>query len=327
MGLFRRNKQEEVEEVVEEQVNFNKHENITASEYYDTVVDLSDQVREQFKSLVRMEGDSTHSLDQLFQSNQETVSKLHDASRAAQGLNESNETLEVEINAVSQEMGKADKAIDESGSHFGDMQQNVSDMNKVVTEITDRMSKLRSEFDNISSKVQNIDEIAESTTILALNSSIEANRAGEAGRGFAVVASETSELAQSTRGFSREILSSMDDLRGVVLQLQKQVDSISEIIGQTTETVNSVAQGFDTVRDSGSQVTSHLNNVLNLQDQNGELITEFAQSLAGVENRAQADNHKLDILIKGVQNRSNNYKNIANDLEQMNLLAKKAKQQ
>lgn len=121
-------------------------------------------------------------------------------------------------------------AIEGSRENFETMGNIVDNLDEFIKNITNEVGTLRTEFDNISTKAQSIDDIAESTTILALNASIEANRAGEAGKGFAVVASETSNLAQGTKGFSREILSSMNELRNVVVRLQKQVEAVTGVI-------------------------------------------------------------------------------------------------
>lgn len=301
------------------------HENITATEYYSTVYDLTKQTQKQFQNLMKMESDSTQSLDQLLNVNQETIESIHEASEASKELAKTNGDLEEKISAVTSEMKFASDTIEGSRENFEAMGGIVDNLDKFIKNITNEVGTLRTEFDNISTKAQSIDDIAENTTILALNASIEANRAGEAGKGFAVVASETSNLAQSTKGFSREILSSMNELRNVVVQLQKQVEAVTGVIEKTNTTVSEVTEGFETIKESGSKVSVHLDDVLRLQDENVECINKMSETMADVVVKSEEDSDRLQILVDSVDNRSINYKNISNDLEQLNLLSEKAK--
>lgn len=72
---------------------------------------------------------------------------------------------------------------------------------------------LTQEADSAGEVVALIDEIARATSMLALNASIEAARAGAAGEGFAVVAREVQSLATQTRGAAAEIAGRIDHIR------------------------------------------------------------------------------------------------------------------
>ena len=323
MKWFKKKDEVVLEERKESEIDL--HENITATEYYSTVYDLTNQTQKQFQNLMKLESDSTQSLDQLLNVNQETIESIHEASEASKELSKTNGELEEKISAVASEMKVTSDAIEGSKVHFDAMGDIADNLDKFIQNITSEVGTLRTEFDNISTKAQSIDDIAESTTILALNASIEANRAGEAGKGFAVVASETSNLAQSTKGFSREILSSMNELRNVVVQLQKQVEAVTGVIEKTNATVSEVTEGFETIKESGANVSVHLDDVLSLQDENVEYINKMSETMADVVVKSEEDSDRLQILVDSVDNRSINYKNISNDLEQLNLLSEKAK--
>lgn len=325
MKWFKKKNEEAVEEEEYREPEVDYHEDITATEYYSTIYDLTNQTKKQFQRLMNLESDSTQSLDQLLSVNRETTDSIHEAADASKGLEQSNSELEEKISAVAGEMKTSKDAIEGSRDHFSAMNDIVKDLDSFIGNITGEMTTLRTEFDNISTKAQSIDDIAESTTILALNASIEANRAGEAGKGFAVVANETSNLAQSTKGFSRDILSSMNELRNVVMKLQKQVEAVTKVIERTNSTVGEVTDGFETIRTSDENVSVHLDDVLRLQKENMEYIRKMSDTMDDVVIKSEENSDRIQTLVDSVNDRSTSYKDIANDLEQMNLLADKAK--
>ncbi|WP_298591271.1 methyl-accepting chemotaxis protein [uncultured Selenomonas sp.] len=73
----------------------------------------------------------------------------------------------------------------------------------------------------IETLTQAITDIAEQTTLLALNASIEAARAGEQGRGFAVVAGEVGKLAEQSQETAERIKSLTSQVMGAMEALSK----------------------------------------------------------------------------------------------------------
>lgn len=68
-------------------------ENITATEYYSTVYDLTKQTQKQFQNLMKMDSDSTQSLDQLLNVNQETIESIRESSETSKKLAKKNDKL------------------------------------------------------------------------------------------------------------------------------------------------------------------------------------------------------------------------------------------
>jgi len=84
-----------------------------------------------------------------------------------------------------------------------------------------------------------INEIADQTSLLALNASIEAARAGEAGRGFGVVADEIGKLANQSAGSVDEISKTVEELQSNATRL---VEVMNEINGAVDIQVNSLTE-------------------------------------------------------------------------------------
>jgi methyl-accepting chemotaxis protein len=78
-------------------------------------------------------------------------------------------------------------------------------------------------LDQVNQLNQRIGTIARMTNLLSLNASIEAARAGDAGRGFAIVAQEIRKLAGQVSSITGEIDSLVQDGRGSVEEMGKQV--------------------------------------------------------------------------------------------------------
>jgi methyl-accepting chemotaxis protein len=96
------------------------------------------------------------------------------------------------------------------------------------------MDRLRESSGAIGNVVSLIAQIARQTTLLALNSTIEAARAGPAGRGFAVVASEVKALAVQTQQATEEI--------------GKKIDALQKDAAGSVDAVQRIAQAIEAIR-------------------------------------------------------------------------------
>jgi len=77
--------------------------------------------------------------------------------------------------------------------------------------------------------LKSIEDVSMQTSILAMNASIEATRAGDVGAGFGVVAKSIGELATKTKQETNRMHSSLGELKTLIdeaiIELEKEVDS------------------------------------------------------------------------------------------------------
>jgi methyl-accepting chemotaxis protein len=151
-----------------------------------------------------------------------------------------------------------------------------------------RIEELGRASDAIGAITGVIDEIADQTSMLALNASIEAARAGEHGRGFAVVATEVRRLAEHTSRSTREIDRTVRDLQA----------GTAETIQAMRSSMRHVETGVGSARSAGDALTSIIQGSEEVQ----RMVTQIAIASAQQSDSTQSINAAL-IRIAGIRAR------------------------
>ena len=143
----------------------------------------------------------------------------------------------------------------------------------------------------IGNVVNLIAQIARQTTLLALNSTIEAARAGAAGRGFAVVASEVKALAVQTQNATEEITKKIDALQKDAAGSVDAVHRISqaiEAIRPVFENVNgAVAEQNETTSEMSDNVATASHFIVSVGDSAAEIDSAAKEAAGAWRTRRQ----------------------------------------
>jgi methyl-accepting chemotaxis protein len=127
-------------------------------------------------------------------------------------------------------------------------------------EASANVDRLRESSAAIGNVVNLIAQIARQTTLLALNSTIEAARAGDAGRGFAVVATEVKALAVQTQNATEEI--------------SKKIEARQKDAAGSVDAVHRISQAIEAIR----PVFAHVNGAVAEQNQTTGEMSDNAAS-------------------------------------------------
>ena len=134
-----------------------------------------------------------------------------------------------------------------------------------ITTATEAMHSFSQRSQDIETILDVIRNIAEQTSLLALNASIIAAQAGEHGRGFAVVAEEIKTLANG-------VTTSTKDITVIIQTLQQETHNVV----QTVHTgVEDVAQGMDRTR----QAREALQKIISSAQKSSTVVTEISEAL------------------------------------------------
>ena len=189
------------------------------------------------------------------------------------------------------------------GSQVRDASQLADQASAAAREASANVDRLRESSAAIGNVVNLIAQIARQTTLLALNSTIEAARAGAAGRGFAVVASEVKALAVQTQHATEEISKKIEALQkdaagsvdavhrialaieairpvfenvnGAVAEQNETTHAMSENVATASHFIVSVGDSAAEIDSAAQEAETHGERVASA----GKAVTNFAQKL------------------------------------------------
>ncbi|MEM1251683.1 MAG: methyl-accepting chemotaxis protein [Cyanobacteria bacterium P01_H01_bin.21] len=236
------------------------------------------------------------------------------ASQQATSVNETTTTMDEleassrhaaeQANAAVEAAKRAFSASEEGAQSLSAGLDGMFSLESKVDEIAGQIVNLSSQADQISHISQLVIDFANQTNMLALNSSVEAVRAGEHGKGFAVVANEIRKLADQSQ-------QSADKINNLVSDIQKAINVTVMVTEEGTKTVKTGVQlakrtesAFEDIQESVNQVVLNNQQVsLNLKQQVDaikqvvtamELINRGAKETAGGLNQTKIGTEQLN---------------------------------
>ena len=191
---------------------------------------------------------------------------------------------------------------------------------KVKTEKAIEDSKA---VDRINELTDAIMSISSQTSLLALNASIEAARAGDAGRGFAVVATEIGNLANQTSqtvgdinnivkevnvavsGMAASLQETMDFLENVVLKdyadFEKVSEQYEEDADQFEKSMTNIGDGISNLADSIDDIVHALEGINTIVGDSTVGVTDIAEKTTDVVTQTSKNTEIVDECMGNVE--------------------------
>ena len=137
-----------------------------------------------------------------------------------------------------------------------------------MEQMVSAMADITNASEQISKIIATIEDIAFQTNILALNTAVEAARAGSAGKGFAVVADEVRNLAtksdqaaKATKELIDHSITSVQEGGDIVKQVSESLGKTVEATKLSMEAIQDIAKAVEEESESIAQVTEGIDQI------------------------------------------------------------------
>ncbi|MFK4528727.1 methyl-accepting chemotaxis protein [Bradyrhizobium japonicum] len=167
------------------------------------------------------------------------------------------------------------------GAQVRDAGKLADEASAAAQEARANVDRLRESSAAIGNVVNLIAQIARQTTLLALNSTIEAARAGAAGKGFAVVATEVKALAVQTQGATEEITRKID-------ALQRDAAGSADAVHRIAQAIEAIRPVFDTVNGAVAEQNATTSEVSGNAASASQFIISVGESAAEIDAATKA---------------------------------------
>lgn len=169
---------------------------------------------------------------------------------------------------------------------MGELSRQSSSTTEITKRVVEDVKMLEEKSASIQKFIEVINEISEQTSLLSLNASIEAARAGDAGKGFAVVAEEIRKLADGSLKAANEIHKVVDEIQSQTADTVNTAQEAENIVSEQATIVEKTIEAFNNMNNSVEKLLKDLQDVgqnvsnMNLERQSTLSAIESISSVA-----------------------------------------------
>lgn len=235
-----------------------------------------------------------HSSFQVSYSSSELSNNAQLLSQGATEQSVQIDTLVSHINQITENIKQSVQQCKLASELTQSMRKKLNQDNRHMEQMISAMSHIYTSSQEIEKIVETIEDIAFQTSILSLNASIEAVKAGSYGKGFAVVAEEvrnlaekSAEAAKNTRILIENSIIAVDN--GVSIA-DVTAQSLNETLKDTHTVVNTiefVSKSYSAQYADMQEVTNNIQQISNIVQTNSETAQQCAATSKELSNEAE----------------------------------------
>ena len=259
-----------------------------------TVADLFNAIIDNLKDIAVQVRDSSTQVSSSLDENEQAIQQLAEqAIQEAEATRQTLTSVEQMSHSIEAVATNANQAATLADDTYTVTQEGADVMDETVASIfqlrttvgntAKKMKRLGESSQKISQVVSLIEEMALKTNLLAINASVEAQRAGEQGQGFMIVAEQVGALAEQSSAATKEIAQ-------IVAEIQLETEEVSYAMEMGTSQVVDSTRLVESTKERLQRVLERSQNINELmqsisqatisQTDTSRTVTQLMQQIA-----------------------------------------------
>lgn len=134
------------------------------------------------------------------------------------------------------------QTFEEFNKSFDNIVEDISNLSEDVHSSVQASDMLIQRIKGIDPIIESIQNIANQSSLLALNAKIEAARVGDIGKGFGVVASEIGKLASLSKSSAEKAKNSLSDMKQAIEEINKRINAIENVTQNQVTSITDISK-------------------------------------------------------------------------------------
>ncbi|QER41933.1 hypothetical protein F1847_03930 [Thermodesulfobacterium sp. TA1] len=206
-------------------------------------------------------------------------------------------TLSEKILPIKNETDNLVKKSEESKKKINVMIEEVKVIESSLKSFVETSQKMQTSFQEIKNSLTEIHNIAEQTTILSLNASIEAARVGLAGKGFTVLAEEIRKLANKTNQFAKHINESILSVEKNINFFTNSIFTLKENLDKNIKTLNELYTFVESNYKMAENVEHLINDMFLAIEDQAKITEEITQNMLNLSKNLEITEKQLKSIV------------------------------
>lgn len=197
--------------------------------------------------------------------------------------------ISTSIQQVAENAGRCASVSEQSTQHAKEGAGAVRNTNRAMESIREHaqetaraIKRLGESSQEIGNIVQMINDIADRTSILALNASIQAAMAGDAGRGFAVVAEEVQRLAERSTEATKQIDTLIKNIQGEINEAGASMEESIQRVVEGSHLADGARNKLQEIETVSSQLGALIKSISQASRQQAKASEDIAKTMEEV---------------------------------------------